>query len=777
MGRKEDEEDQGKLSKDTNGSCIEELTKKCKPLNVQLNRLELPKNGIVLIKDDSSDRLKVHLNRNEGEFSESLVNNADKVENEDSFNDTAETIKKIKEFIASGRCDESRKDQDVSDKKVSYKSKVVAKRKLLHKKDVRTNKKSSTNLDRLNVERELERTLKGNDSSICLNDSSSNLSSETVVEKNKLVDSKHSDSDSKITDLADSFIKNHELLTTPSRVSKRIQSKSVKFSVKKMLRGDDVNVLKRMIPGYQDNTPTKKERLTEKEKKVKIEAKKISTPVKSPPSPHEPSQESEPQATSSPSSPSPPQNVSISSTDSNDQVNTQTITNIPPSPETPHTSMEMLVENKEKLAALSDKIGKFAIGNGKITVELKGSQQKKVVRIALPPVHSQSSLPNTSLGPDIIIKRVKPVKKTVVIPDDPSLGMRGIIEKEVFLDSTPAINNSKDVKLLPRVNLERISTPKLKENLVKMHKNILRHGRNDKSISKLSKDKAEINATCLDTSISEAESIEEVSSRREKESVKVSEVRPLVLHKDNLTSNNTSNGKTSEVKAPLSEFNEKVENSASRVQDESIKQPPSVEKTKSRKTAKVTPLTQVKTKNDSLVKKSLNKIKKTDMNNDNSPTTDEFDFLEPEKETYNSLFDRYFSTRERYVQHHDSLDSDSSEEFNDEIYAHFINLKKKKEIIGGEEEKKENALTMYDLMQDISIERPTWNIHVTSDGQAFCLAQVDVVDNVPVMKKVIEIDLEYHAKVFIGGTVMPEFEGNYSGYEDIRQLIYEVDQL
>lgn len=785
MGRKEDEEDQGKLSKDTNGSCIEELTKKCKPLNVQLNRLELPKNGIVLIKDNSPDKLKeFHLNQNDGEFSDSYVNNVDKLGNEDSSNDTAETIKKIKEFIASGRCDESRKDQDASDKKVGYKSKVVAKRKLLHKKDVRTNKKLSTNLDRLNVERELERTLKGNDSSISANNPSSKVLDETVVENNKFVEPKQLDDDVRITEHTENSTKNHELLTTPSRVSKRIQSKSVKFSVKKMLRGDDVNVLKRMIPGYQDNTPTKKERLTEK--KVKIETKRLNTPIKSPVSPHpETSQETETQITPSP----PPQQSSTSSTDVNEQINTPT-TNVPASPETPHTSMDILVDNKEKLAALSDKIGKFAIGNGKITVELKGSQQKKVVRIALPPAQSQSTLPNTSLGPDIIIKRVKPVKKTVVMPDDPSLGMKGIIEKEVFLDNNPATNISKDVRLLPRVNLERITTPKLKESLVKMHKNIMRHSRNDKTISKetklgkdkaetnvtCSKDKAETNVTCPDASVPEAEFTEELPSRHENDSVKVSEVKPTHHHKDNLT-NNTSDGKVSEiVKAPLSEFNEKVENSVSRIQDES-KKLSSIEKTKSRKTAKVTPLTQVKTKSDGLVKKSLNKFKKTETDPEKSQTTDVFELLEPEKETYNSLFDRYFSTRERYVQHHDSLDSDSSDDFNDEVFAHFINLKKRKEAAGNEEEKKESALTMYDLMQDISVERPTWNIHVTSDGQAFCLAQVDVVDNVPAMKKVIEIDLDYNAKVFVGGTVMPEFEGKYSGYEDIRQLIYEVDRL
>lgn len=772
MGRKEDEEDQGKLSKDTNGSCIEELTKKCKPLNVQLNRLELPKNGIVLIKDDSSEKLKeVHLNQNEGEFSDSNVNNVDKLGNEDSSNDTAETIKKIKEFIASGRCDESRKDQDASDKKVGFKSKVVAKRKLLHKKDVRTNKKSSTNLDRLNVERELERTLKGNDT-ISTNDPSINELGESV-EKNKSVEPKQLDDDDdvKITEHTENSLKNHDSLITPSRVSKRIQSKSVKFSVKKMLRGDDVNVLKRMIPGYQDNTPTKKERLTEK--KVKIETKRFNTPVKSPASPQpETSQENETQITPSP----PPQQSSTSSTDVNKETNTPTA-NVPSSPETSPNTMDVLVDNKEKLAALSDKIGKFAIGNGKITVELKGTQQKKVVRIALPPAQSQSTLPNTSLGPDIIIKRVKPVKKTVVMPEDPSLGMKGIIEKEVFLDNNPTTNTSKDVKLHPRVNLERITTPKLKENLVKMHKNILRHGKIDKTNSKeskLSKDKAE--ALCLDIS-GEAEITEELPSRHDNDSVKVNEAKPTLHHKDNPTSNDASDGKVGEVaKAPLSEFNEKVENPVPRIQDES-KKLLSTEKTKSRKTAKVTPLTQVKTKSDGLVKKSLNKLKRSDTDPEKSQTTDVLELLEPEKETYNSLFDRYFSTRERYVQHHDSLDSDSSEDFNDEIYAHFINLKKRKEAAGNEEEKKENALTMYDLMQDISVERPTWNIHVTSDGQAFCLAQVDVVDNVPVMKKVIEIDLDYNAKVFVGGTVLPEFDGKYSGYEDIRQLIYVVDRL
>ncbi|KAL1123146.1 hypothetical protein AAG570_002233 [Ranatra chinensis] len=189
-----------------------------------------------------------------------------------------------------------------------------------------------------------------------------------------------------------------------------------------------------------------------------------------------------------------------------------------------------------------------------------------------------------------------------------------------------------------------------------------------------------------------------------------------------------------------------------------------------KKTAKVTPLTQVKGGGQK-VETATSPLKAT------VPSKRPFD---------EDDFEKYFITKRRICEHNDSLDSDSEEDEGGQPF-HFVNFS------NGDDKTlhpppPSNRLTtdkdsstfttIYDLVQSISLELPSWNLHVLEDTDSFCIAHVvRGPAGIPVMKKIIEIDGEYNVKVYIDQSLRNEYQGVYNSYESIRNLILTLDTL
>lgn len=87
--------------------------------------------------------------------------------------------------------------------------------------------------------------------------------------------------------------------------------------------------------------------------------------------------------------------------------------------------------------------------------------------------------------------------------------------------------------------------------------------------------------------------------------------------------------------------------------------------------------------------------------------------------------------------------------------------------------------TVYDLMNDISLKYPSWNLHIIPETNAFCIAQVTKGRlGLPTLKKCIELDPEsYYAKVYIHQYHIKRFDNVYDSEESILALIEEIHSI
>lgn len=87
--------------------------------------------------------------------------------------------------------------------------------------------------------------------------------------------------------------------------------------------------------------------------------------------------------------------------------------------------------------------------------------------------------------------------------------------------------------------------------------------------------------------------------------------------------------------------------------------------------------------------------------------------------------------------------------------------------------------TMYDVMNEVFLEYPSWNLHLIPETSAFCIAQVTKGRlGLPTLKKCIELDpVSYNAKVYIHQYHIKRFDGVYDGEESILALIKEIDSI
>lgn len=86
--------------------------------------------------------------------------------------------------------------------------------------------------------------------------------------------------------------------------------------------------------------------------------------------------------------------------------------------------------------------------------------------------------------------------------------------------------------------------------------------------------------------------------------------------------------------------------------------------------------------------------------------------------------------------------------------------------------------TIYDLMYEIFDKMPSWNLHVIPDTNYFCLAQVSRGRmGIPTLKKSIELNSEFFAKVYVHQLHCKRYDGIYDTESKIIKLIKEIDAL
>lgn len=86
--------------------------------------------------------------------------------------------------------------------------------------------------------------------------------------------------------------------------------------------------------------------------------------------------------------------------------------------------------------------------------------------------------------------------------------------------------------------------------------------------------------------------------------------------------------------------------------------------------------------------------------------------------------------------------------------------------------------TIYDLMYDIFDKMPSWNLHLISNDNCFCIAQVSRGRmGIPTLKKSIELNSEFFAKVYVHQLHCKRYDGIYDTESKIIKLIKEIDAL
>lgn len=491
------------------------------------------------------------------------------------------------------------------------------------------------------------------------------------------------------------FIKQpHKQVDTPSRSSKRLKNRKVKFDVLRLLSGEDssdVSEVKRhkmskirelkkddVVSEDMHLEDSDSEKLDKSEEKAKAKLKSTLQKKK-----RSLDQNQETQL------------------DENPEKQIDTLDTTKPSDKDLRTSspLDLIPEldgmnSGEKFKSCKNEHAEEMSNSHKISLRLEEKQKKQVVNISLPPPNidptnqtKHSSL-HLALGPDILVKRVKSKK-----PIDTVANTR--------LENTPP---SED-------NLEGTSSSpnKLKKNKL------------EKLIAKTDNLETEVVVIFKQTGKNNQLQLTDAKKRKQR--------RVLFAKKDGSENVNQSS-------------NLPARDSPEEDEDDRISK--SEEKLPSKKISE-----QV------LDKRNLD----THFS-----------------EKYENSFDRYFYTEDNLCEFTDSLDSDSSDE--DNVLLHFICLDKDKNQKQSQPTNQDDEVTIYDLMQELSKEMPSWNIHTLSDNGHFSLVQIDNGPlGLPVMKKVILFDNDFNAQVYIGEKPILGYSGIYDSYDSIKQLVLSVDQI
>lgn len=83
--------------------------------------------------------------------------------------------------------------------------------------------------------------------------------------------------------------------------------------------------------------------------------------------------------------------------------------------------------------------------------------------------------------------------------------------------------------------------------------------------------------------------------------------------------------------------------------------------------------------------------------------------------------------------------------------------------------------TIYDVMADISLIFPSWNLHILEDTNTFCIACIRRNSaGMPAIAKCIELDEQFNAKVYVHQNHCKQFDGQYDDESSIVALVNTV---
>lgn len=109
------------------------------------------------------------------------------------------------------------------------------------------------------------------------------------------------------------------------------------------------------------------------------------------------------------------------------------------------------------------------------------------------------------------------------------------------------------------------------------------------------------------------------------------------------------------------------------------------------------------------------------------------------------------------------------------MFSHFKNLSKDK---AEEKERANDAISVANITKTIAREFPGWNAEPLPGTDTICLVRLGLgAGGVMSVRKQIKIDSDYNVSVIVNNISIPEYEGLYDSFDNIKQLVREIDQL
>ncbi|BES92021.1 Hypothetical protein NTJ_04830 [Nesidiocoris tenuis] len=144
----------------------------------------------------------------------------------------------------------------------------------------------------------------------------------------------------------------------------------------------------------------------------------------------------------------------------------------------------------------------------------------------------------------------------------------------------------------------------------------------------------------------------------------------------------------------------------------------------------------------------------------------------------NDGFEKYFKVIDRLVEHHDSVDESDSDSNEPVMFSHFKSLDSDRVMTISKNQRPEDKISVNNIADTIRQEFPKWKVEQVDGSDTICLVQMAMgVRARTSMKKQIKIDSDYNVTVIVDHMNIPEYEGMYDSFDNIKQLIFEIDQL
>ncbi|KAF6212950.1 hypothetical protein GE061_010663 [Apolygus lucorum] len=140
-------------------------------------------------------------------------------------------------------------------------------------------------------------------------------------------------------------------------------------------------------------------------------------------------------------------------------------------------------------------------------------------------------------------------------------------------------------------------------------------------------------------------------------------------------------------------------------------------------------------------------------------------------------FEKYFKTVDRLVEHHDSLDSDSDFE-EPQLFSHFKN-DGRTDVQADSQTVENDQISVSNIANTMKKEFPSWKVDPVAGSDAICLTRTGSSHpgSGRGTKKFIKIASDYNVSVIVNNIAIPEYEGMYDSFDNIKQLVREIDQL